>query len=103
MKRQYRKIEEMEQMVSRYQESGLTLSNFCKEENINEYTFQYWRNKIKNSSSLKRVKSGFRQILPSSFSNSGVIRLNLSGHRVLELPADYPPAHLVQILKELSC
>ena len=107
MKRKIRRLDEMLQMHARYEQSGLTLAEFCETENINKCTFQYWRTKIKlEQASIPPVASpsvGFRQIMPESAPFLGVIRLHLSEDRTLELPSDYPSTQLLEILRGLSC
>jgi len=107
MARKFRNLDEMRKVHARYETSGLTLTDFCESENINKYTFQYWRAKIKSEKDSELIAAspsvGFRQILPKPVLTSGVIRLHLSQDRNLELPSNYPLERLLEIIRGLSC
>jgi hypothetical protein len=55
------KINEREQLIDRWKESGRSIMAFCKEENISYYTFLYWRDKLVK----KTNRAGFLKIKSS--------------------------------------
>jgi hypothetical protein len=55
------KINERQQLIDRWKESGKSIMAFCKEENISYYTFLYWRDKLVR----KTNRSGFIKIKSS--------------------------------------
>ena len=101
MAKKFRTIEEMREVYARYKSSNLRMADFCKGEKISQHTFKYWLRKIEKPNAPP-PGAGFQQILPSA-AGQDFILLRLSDGRSLELPADYPPKQLLQILRGLSC
>ena len=90
-------------MYTRYKSSDLNMVDFCKGEKISQHTFKYWLRKIEKPKALPS-EVGFQQILPAAAApRPALILVRLSNDRELELPADYPPKQLLQILQGLSC
>jgi len=94
----------MRKIYARYKSSGLKISAFCKGEGISLHTFRYWVRKIEKPNLPPPVVAGFQQIIPTEATpRPANILLRLSNDRELELPVDYPPKQLLQILQGLSC
>jgi len=94
----------MRKVYARYKSSGLKISEFCKRDGISLHTFRYWIRKIEKSNLPPRPVAGFQQIIQTEATpRVDLILVRLSNDRELELPADYPPKQLLQILQGLSC
>ena len=116
----YRTLEQMRPMVERYERSGLSRRDYCVAENINVHTFQYWRDKVKQSAANSRVsssqKQSFQQIHPPSNTKDSMaildqdtnshpdksIQISLTPAIHVELPLTYPTEQLAQLLHYLA-
>ena len=69
-KREYhqRSAEDWKDVYSKYLSSGLSLSKFCKEENIAPSSFSKWRDKFSGKTSAKTSK--FKKLTPEASSSN---------------------------------
>jgi hypothetical protein len=84
-----------------FNQSPLTLRDFCKQHSINKHTFQYWRSKFRKA---EKKSSSFRQIVPTNPKNESKqsLKLHFPGGKYLEIPDGYPKSELINLLQGLN-
>lgn len=86
------KIREWTQRLNRFQKSGVTLTQFCKDEHISIPTFYYWRNRIRSHSDSMPT-SGSVANEASRTESASSIRITIhSGPIKIECLANSPSA-----------
>jgi hypothetical protein len=48
-------IEKFRPIYNKFQESGLTIRDYCSNQQMNEAKFYYWKNKLKDQLSAKKA------------------------------------------------
>lgn len=86
-------------IVQAQEQGDQTITAFCQEQQINPGTFHYWRSKLRRRDG---EETGFITLRPAA-ANSGVIVLRCGGGLELELPTNYPPSTLSQLIRNLRC
>jgi len=66
-KRSHRSADQWEALLNRFEQSNLTIKDFCKKENISRGTFSRWRIKLLKESGLP----GFIELHPTVNSSPG--------------------------------
>lgn len=95
-----RTAEEWSKIIDSQSKSGQTISAFCRDQGIKEGTFYYWRARLQESEELE--EEGFIKLRPQS-AVPGIILLRLGGGLELELPPDYSPSALSELIRSLRC
>ena len=90
-----------EGLVQLQRESGQTIKIFCKANQLNCHTFQYWRSKLKREKSVVEVK-GF-VALKTQVPSNAKLRLRWKNDLEIDLPGGYPVEALADLLKALVC
>jgi len=92
---------QMEDMVLRFERSGLARKDFCAAEQINIHTFYYWLDKFKKEKAAKLPS--FQAVPRPEFNSAQFLQLHYKDQVLLELPADYPIDGLSDLIRRLSC
>lgn len=102
-KRPYLDAATMRPIYEKYQRSGQTIKAFCASEHLNRHTFNYWR--LKFIKEANRSITGFQQIHPVSqkIASPQVIKIRVAERIEIDLPVDYDPASLHQLIQGLAC
>ena len=90
-----RTAEEWSKIVDSQPKSGQTISAFCRDQGIKAGTFYYWRSRLQESE--EREEEGFIKLRPQ-LSGSGIIVLRLGSDLEVELPPDYSPSALSELI-----
>jgi hypothetical protein len=97
-----RTAKEWAKLLAAQQTSNQTIKAFCAERQLNTGTFYYWRSKMQES--VDRQSGGFINLRPQeSKITSGGITLRFVNGMKLELPVDYPPSALSELIRDLGC
>ncbi len=76
--------------LGRHSRSGLSIAEFCSQEDISPASFYSWRRRLRGADAAERQSAVFVPVeLPASGFAAGV-RIELPGGAVLSLPADAP-------------
>jgi transposase-like protein len=102
-KRPHLDSKKMRPVYERYKQSGQTIKAFCKAEQINPHTFNYWR--LKFIREVPLATNSFQQVRPTQKKSTavGVIKIRVANRIEIDLPVDYDPAALHQLIQELTC
>ena len=81
-------LQEKKILNERWEQSGKSIIQFCRDENLSYHTFHYWRKKLasKNTVTTKKTGSKFIKLksVSKEISGAGYCELILSnGHRLL--------------------
>ena len=103
-KRPHLDSKKMRPVYERYKQSGQTIKAFCNAEQINQHTFNYWRLKFIRETDHQSVNR-FQQIRPAQKKSAcvGVIKIRVAECIEIDLPVDYDPAALHQLIQGLAC
>lgn len=82
--------------LQRFEQSQLTVAEFCEVESVSTASFYQWRRKFERPLSRKQDAGGF--IAVELRSTSQAVRLSLPGGATLELPEELKPAHLRELI-----
>ena len=82
--------------LQRFEQSQLTVAEFCEVESVSTASFYQWRRKLKWPQSRKQVAGAF--IAVDLRSTSQAASLSLPGGARLELPEELKPAHLRELI-----
>jgi transposase-like protein len=91
--------EEWAELLQAQESSEQTIKAFCKMHHLNRHTFQYWRGKFRQE---ENDSQGFVNLRPQVLEGQSIIVRCSSGVE-LELPADYPPGSLIELIQGLRC
>ena len=102
-KRTYRTSEQWTELFNTYEQSGLTLAEFCQE---NKLSHSYFIVKYRQHSKVSMDddnEPGFAKVIPPSLpiSSANNLVLNYQGAQ-LQLPLAVEPVWLAQLMKALS-
>ena len=86
-------------LVEQQQQSGLTIKVFCRQQQINAHTFQYWRKKF-SVSSLPKEQPAFVPLNPCADHSADEASILLSGRIQLRVPIRSLGALLSQLKKD---
>ena len=102
-KRPYLDATTMRPIYEKYQRSGQTIKAFCIAEQLNRHTFNYWR--LKFVKEVAGSANNFQQIhpTPKKSASSEVIKIRVAEHIEIDLPMDYDPEALHQLIQGLRC
>ena len=104
--RKKKTIQEMREIVERYNKSNLTKKQFCIEQNLSHITFYKWYRRI----NPKKNKLIFTPVFINDSESKSIsgktisiekITLNTSSKFYLEFPLSISPTWLSSLLKEL--
>ena len=82
--------------LQRFEQSQLTVAEFCEVESVSTASFYQWKGKLKRSQSPKHEAGTF--IAVELRSTSRAARLSLPGGATLELSEELKPAHLRELI-----
>jgi hypothetical protein len=82
--------------LQRFEQSQLTVAEFCEVEGVSTASFYQWRRKLERLQSRKQNAGAF--ITVELRSTSQAARLNLPGGATLELPEELKPARLRELI-----
>lgn len=88
-------LEERKQLVIEQQKSGLTITEFTKQKNIKQTTFQNWLRRLKTTESRKLVKVNLKTEQPLE---STLLMIN---NIKLEIPASVSTLKIAQIISAI--
>ncbi|MFY9179313.1 MAG: hypothetical protein WAO12_05970 [Venatoribacter sp.] len=104
-KRIHRSREQWAELFNAYEQSGLSLTDFCQANNLSQQYFALKRRKFLTAADAEREqnKSNFAKVVLSGAGNksSGGLVLNYRGTQ-LQLPVAVEPAWLAQLIKALA-
>jgi hypothetical protein len=92
-----------EEMLSRWQASGLSQIEFCRQNHLNRHRFNYWKRRIiKSTQSVPLVQlEGLHGLCGKSFSNGAMLGLIIEGRFRIEIPDGFNSATLEQLIGTL--
>jgi transposase-like protein len=96
---QRRPREEWADLVQAQESSEQTIKAFCELHHLNRHTFQYWRGKFRQE---ENDSQGFVNLRPPVLAGQSILVRCSSGVEV-ELPADYTPSLLIELIRGLRC
>lgn len=85
------KVENWQQHITAWQESGLTQLAYCKQKNIKQHNLQYWRKRL-----VAQVDNP-KKLIPVTITRSASARLLLGPQVVIELPSENLPDLLLAL------
>ena len=94
-----RTAEEWAELIQAQGGSGQTAASFCDTHQIKKASFYYWRAKLREE---EKDTDGFVALHPQSGAASSII-IRCVGGLELELPADYSPSALIELIQNLRC
>lgn len=86
-------------LLRKYQKSDQTIAAFCEVHQIKPHIFYYWRRKLTGPA---KEEAGSFVALHSGQVGPGIF-IRCQNGLELELPGDYPPEALGQLVRILSC
>jgi len=86
-------------LLRKYLKGDQTIVSFCKDHQIKPHSFYYWRKKL--GEPVKEDDGGFVALHSGQVGSSIIIRCQ--NGLELELPGDYPPESLGQLVRSISC
>lgn len=98
----HEKQQHWSQRFEQQAQSGLTITAFCKANQINIGTYYYWKQKLSDNASTPRLHPVVVQESPD-LSAHGVVTLSLPSGLSVELPADLPAHHIQNWVNALLC
>jgi len=97
---QRRSREEWADLVQAQESSKQTIKAFCASQHLNRHTFQYWRGKLRKE---ENDSQGFVHLRPQVLGGQATIIVRCCSGVELELPADYPPGSMIELIRGLRC
>lgn len=92
-----------EEMVSRWETSGLSQIEFCRQNDLNRHRFNYWKRRIKKCTmTIPLVQlGGFSSLSRKYFSDGVALGLIIDGRFRIEIHDGFNPATLEQLIHTL--
>jgi hypothetical protein len=87
-------------LVNEQSHSGLDVTSFCRDHQINRQRFYLWRQRFQTQVQIP-MTGAFLELVPSSRSVESGIRLRLDPSLSIELDRGFDPATLKQVLAAL--
>jgi transposase-like protein len=87
-------------LVNEHSRSGLSVTSFCQDHQINPQRFYLWRQRFQAQAQTP-MTGAFLELVPSSRSGESGIRLRLDPGLSIELDRGFDPATLKQVLAAL--
>ena len=91
--------ERWEAEFKKWEKSGLTRNEYCKQHDISISTFDYWRGRIKKRTATKEL---VRLPIPYEAVEPSPIILELPNGIRIQIPAGYQRETLKEILEEVT-
>lgn len=88
-------------LVKAHTQSGLSVTDFCRDRQINSQRFYLWRQRF-NSQSTASVTGAFLELVPSSKNGESGIRLRVDQGLSIELDRGFDPSTLGQVISILK-
>ena len=92
-----------EEMVSRWETSGLSQIEFCRQNDLNRHRFNYWKRRIKKCTmSIPLVQlGGLSSLSEKYFSEAAKLGLSINGRFRIEICDGFNPVTLEQLIRTL--
>ena len=97
---QKQRITYWQDLVKAHSRSGLDVTSFCRDHQINRQRFYLWRQRFQTQAQTP-MTDAFLELVPSSRSGESGIRLRLDPSLSIELDRGFDPATLQQVLVAL--
>jgi len=82
--------------IDKWNESRLSIAQYCRDNKLNLKSFTYYKSKIKKSMQVELVPVPLRQ-----FSGSSFLKLNIGSKFQIEIPNEFSSQSLKQVLNIL--
>jgi hypothetical protein len=96
---QEQRVAYWQDLVHAHRRSGLDVTSFCRDHQINRQRFYLWRQRVQTQA---KEAGAFLELVPSSRSGESGIRLRLDPSLSIELDRGFDPATLKQVLAALQ-
>jgi len=92
-----------EEMLCRWEASGLTQIEFCRKNDLNRHRFNYWKRRIKKCTmSIPLVQlGGLPSFSGKNFLETAKLGLSIDGRFRIEICNGFNPATLEQLIRTL--
>ena len=100
--RDARKEQFWRRVVRRWHSSGLSVRNFCRQQNLSEPSFYAWRRLLQQREAATALFVPVRLLDETSPSNENVIELVLTGQRTVRVRPGFDATTLQQLLDLLQ-
>lgn len=97
---QKQRITYWQDLVQAHRRSGLDVTSFCRDQEINRQRFYLWRQRFQTQAQTP-MTDAFLELVPSSRSGESGIRLRFDPSLSVELDRGFDPATLQQALAAL--
>jgi len=90
-------------VVERFEESGLSGAEFCRQNGLKPWQFYRWRKKVRGTEhGSSGGQGGFLRLIPSCDVGSSGIRIRLGGGILIEVEQGFDPTTLRRTIETLS-
>jgi transposase-like protein len=90
------RITHWRKLVKEHSQSSLSVTDFCREHQIDRQRFYIWRKRFKSQST--QVTGAFLELIPSSRNGESGVRLRIDQALTIELDHGFDPATLRQVI-----
>ncbi len=89
-----KQVSKWHRLLEKYEESGLSVAEFCRREGLQPHNFRYWHKKYQARSKVS--SEGFVSVLPKQ--SNQVIYIRYRSGLEVELPMDFPVEELAKLV-----
>lgn len=91
------RVADWQRLVKEHARSSLSVTDFCRDHQINCQRFYLWRQRFKSQSTAS-VTGAFLELVPSSKKGESGIRLRVDQRISIELDCGFDPSTLRQVI-----
>jgi transposase-like protein len=95
---QEQRITYWQKLVKAHNQSNRTVTDFCRDHQINRQSFYRWRQHFKSDQSTAQAAGAFLELVPASKNGESGIRLRIDADLAIELDCGFDPSTLGQVI-----